>query len=497
MKHLRWYDHISVNLFWLALNIRNNSINVFLPYLLVGFVDENVRNSALGGIRTAGLVIAMLVQPAMGLLSDRSTSRFGRRRPYIFVGVLLDLIFLAMIAFSWDFGSLLVAILLVQFSGNISHGALQGLIPDLVPEDQRGLASGVKGVMELLPLILVSFTIANIVAAGRFRLAVLVAGAGLLAIMLLTMLLVKETPLIEKPDLSLWSLMRIVVGVLAGIGGGALVGVLAGGSVWAISWLAGGAQAGLFSFVHLNRAQAIGIGLGGMVAMAVAVVTGVAAGVRVNLGGEAARQNRPFTWWMVNRLFFLAAVTSVQTYAPFFLMFAFKIEREAAAKMNGQLLVAVGLSTLLTALPGGWLSDRFGHRRLAALSGWMGALGTAMLLGAIWVPRLWLLYVAGIILGLAVGLFTATNWALGTTLVPRQEAGRYLGISNLAGAGAGMIGTGIGGPVADALNGYLPGLGYFALFACYAGLLVLSVVSLRGVKEEKRLATEGTKFAEG
>ena len=81
-------------------------------------------------------------------------------------------------------------------------------------------------------------------------------------------------------------------------------------------------------------------------------------------------------------------------------------------------------------------------------------------------------------------MFVTTNWALGTRVVPSAEAGRYLGISNLAGAGAGMIGTGIGGPIADALNAVLPGLGYFAIFASYAVLFVLSVVSLKGVKLE-------------
>jgi len=87
-----------------------------------------------------------------------------------------------------------------------------------------------------------------------------------------------------------------------------------------------------------------------------------------------------------------------------------------------------------------------------------------------------------VVLGLAVGSFTASNWALGTNLVPQEEAGRYLGVSNLAGAGAGMVGSGIGGPVADLLNGYAPGVGYFALFAAYAVLFALSVVTLRWVR---------------
>jgi len=112
MKKLRWYDYVTLNLFWFGLNIRNTALgSIFMPYLVGLFAPEALKNSALGGMRAAGLVIAMLVQPAMGLLSDRSTSRFGRRRPYILVGALLDLVFLAAIALSWDYWSLLVAVL--------------------------------------------------------------------------------------------------------------------------------------------------------------------------------------------------------------------------------------------------------------------------------------------------------------------------------------------------------------------------------------------------
>ena len=48
-----------------------------------------------------------------------------------------------------------------------------------------------------------------------------------------------------------------------------------------------------------------------------------------------------------------------------------------------------------------------------------------------------------------------------------------------------MIGSGIGGPVADALNARLPGLGYFAIFAAYAVLFLLSTLSLRGVQSSQ------------
>jgi MFS family permease len=165
-------------------------------------------------------------------------------------------------------------------------------------------------------------------------------------------------------------------------------------------------------------------------------------------------------------------------------MYAFHLNGETAATMNGQLITVVGVFTLFSALVSGWLSDRLGQKRLVALSGYLAVLGTLVLLGTIWLPSLGLMYVAGCILGLSAGLFMTTNWALGTRLIPPAEAGRYLGISNLAGAGAGMIGTGIGGPVADYLNASLPGLGYFVIFAGYGVLFLLSIASLRWISEK-------------
>ncbi len=478
MKRMRWYDYLTVNLFWLGLNIRNTAVgSVFTPYLVALFVPAGRQNTALGVISTAGLIIAMLVQPAAGLLSDRSTSRFGRRRPFIFVGVLFDIVFLVAIGLSGSYWMLLVATLLIQFSANVSHGPLQGLIPDLVPEDQRGRASAVKAVLELVPIVLVGFTIAQLVGRGHLMWAIAATAVTLLITMLLTLVFVKETPLKEKPTVSLKIPMLRVLGMLAGIALGAAAGLIGGGAL--------GGLAGLIAwpFTGGTTALAVGVGIGGAVAMAVAVVAGVWSGALATIGRDARRQSS-FTWWVVNRLLFLAAVTSIQGFAPFFLMYAFNVNAETAASMNGNLMTVIGLFVILSALPGGWVSDRLGPKRVAGASGLISALGSIILLAAIWVPDMVVIYVAASIIGLGAGLFMTANWALGTGLVPADEAGRYLGISNLAGAGAGMIGKGIGGPIADYMNGYLPGLGYFAIFACYALLFALSTVSLVWVRKK-------------
>ena len=473
MKRLRWFDFLSINLFWLGLNIRNTAVgSIFMPVLVEHYAPAEWINTALSAMRTAGLIIAMLIQPAAGIFSDRSTSRYGRRRPFILIGTLLDLLFLAAIGLSWNYWSLLVAVLLIQFSSNISHGPLQGLIPDLVPEDQRGRASSIKALLELAGIFLVGVSIAKIAAAGYMGWAIVVTGAGLLIMALVTMFTVKEHPLEEKPTVPFWPPMLRVLGMLAGILLGGLAGLIGGGLI--------GAIAGLIAWPFTGQSAAIlvAVGLGGAMAMIIAVLIGVWAGSLATIGREA-RQHSSFVWWIINRLLFLAAVTSLQGFAIYFFMYAFKIEVDPATNLFGNLLSVVGVFTLISALLAGWLADRFSHKLLLGLSGILATLGAIVLLGTIWVPNESLIYVAGTMLGMASGVFMTTNWAMGTNLVPPAEAGRYLGISNLAGAGAGMIGAGIGGPVADYLNQSIPGVGYFAIFAAYAVLFALSAVSLK------------------
>jgi MFS family permease len=479
MSRLHWYDYLSINLFWLGLNIRNTAVgSIFMPYLVERYASPDWKNTALSAMSTAGLIIAMLVQPAAGLVSDRSTSHYGRRRPFILTGTLLDLLFLAAIGLSWNYWSLLVAVLFIQFSANVSHGPLQAIIPDLVPEDQRGRASAIKALFELLPIFLVGISIAIMVSNGQLGWAIAVTGAGLLITALVTILTVKEQPLREKPNIPFWPpmvrvfgmLAGILVGAVAGLVGGGLLGGLAGG----ITWLLAGKSAALPVFV----------GLGGAIAMIIAVVVGVWAGSLATLGKDA-RQHSSFIWWIVNRLFFLAAITSLQRFALYFLMYAFAINIDQATALFGRLITVLGIFILLSAFGAGWLADRFNHKLLVALSGIVAAIGGAVLLVTIWIPSETLIYVAGTILGVATGVFMTTNWAMGTNLVPSAEAGRYLGISNLAGAGAGMIGGSIGGPVADYLNLGRPGLGYFAIFAAYVVLFALSAASLKFIRAGK------------
>lgn len=475
-RALRWYDMISINIYFTGLTTLSQTMTpLVVPLLVQQFVGEARQGTYYGTIRLWSLMVALLVQSLMGLLSDRSTLRWGKRRPFIFIGTLANLVIITLIGFSASlegmtgYWVLFFLLLLMMVAANTAHGAVQGLIPDLVPEEQRGRYSGVKALLEVpIPLIIVSFTIGRLIANGQMWAALFVCMAILLVTMLITML-APEKPLIEKPAPLDWMpFVRLVLMT-------ALFTVVILGMGWLVNTL--GSQVNPAS----NASFMISMGLLGLIAMGIAVAVGVYFSVRLSIGSEA-KDNPNFTWWVVNRLAFLVGSTNLASFAVYFLQGRMGIERELAAKPASQLLLIVGVFILFLALPSGWLADKFGRKPLVAISGIVAALGTLVLILA---PNMTVIYAGGVLVGAGTGLFYAANWALGTDLVPKEQAGRYLGISNLAGAGAGAVGAYIGGPIADSFTlnlPTLPGIGYVVLFAIYGMLFLFSVLALTKIK---------------
>jgi hypothetical protein len=90
----------------------------------------------------------------------------------------------------------------------------------------------------------------------------------------------------------------------------------------------------------------------------------------------------------------------------------------------------------------------------------------------------------GSIIGAGIGVFVTANWALANDLAPAGEAGKFLGLTNLATAGSAAISR-LTGPGIDWLNALRPGanLGYAALFSGAAAFALLSLLALRRVPE--------------
>ena len=470
MKRLRWHQLIAINLGWLGLGITSASMTpLILPFMVQQFVPDNLKNTLYGQLRFYGLMVALFVQPLAGMLSDRCGSRLGRRRPYVLAGALLSSLAVGALGLATGYWFLFAASLFQQAGSNTAHGALQGLIPDLVPAEDRVKASGYKAVMELLPIVIVSFTVARMLDSGDLGAGLgFVIGAVLIS-MLTLVATVRDKPAGADCEERIWPRVWRI-GLLA-----ASFLVIVQGLLRATLWLSRQVVG------PLNVALPT-VGLAGLVAILGAIILGVWISIRLGLGSEVCHHG-DFTWWVISRLLFLAAAGAVQGFALYYLQDVLGVRN--AASVTAQLMMVMGGLTVVSAVLSSRLSRQFGRLPVLAGSGVMAALGTCLLVFA---QDLSLVYVSGVFLGLAGGTFMATNWAVGTDLVPPEDAGRFLGISNLAGAGAGAVSNGIGGPLADYFNALQPGAGYLVAFCIFAVCFLLSSLVLFRLRPERLAA---------
>jgi MFS family permease len=145
---------LRLSVYWLGLVAVFSGIGVILQERIKDLVpDPTIQYTTLGIIQAAGVLIAVIVQPTIGSISDYTISRFGRRKPYILIGTLLDMVFLVGLATSNTVLAVAAFVVLLQFSSNFAQGPFQGYVPDLVPASQVGLASGMVGLFQVLGIV--------------------------------------------------------------------------------------------------------------------------------------------------------------------------------------------------------------------------------------------------------------------------------------------------------------------------------------------------------
>jgi len=195
-------DYIKITIFGFALAALWGSLHtIVMPLRLLDFVAEPEKNTYLGLLTFAGLILAIIVQPIAGAISDRSSFQWGRRRPYILIGAIAAMLFLPGIGLAGSYIAIFFIYCLLQISGNMAQGPYQAFIPDLVPEGRRGLASGVKTLLEIVGGVALLYPIAFFMdryfagqGASWLWLALCALTIVLLGAMIATLLTVKERP---------------------------------------------------------------------------------------------------------------------------------------------------------------------------------------------------------------------------------------------------------------------------------------------------------------
>ncbi len=135
-----------------ALAFASTSLLFVAPLL----VTLALKVSALVGIKQApsslalvagtGALLAIFANPFFGRMSDRTTSRFGKRRPWMVIGLTAGSIGILIVALAPSVAVVLVGWCVAQLSFNALLAAMAAVIPDQIPTAQRGLISGVLGV---------------------------------------------------------------------------------------------------------------------------------------------------------------------------------------------------------------------------------------------------------------------------------------------------------------------------------------------------------------
>lgn len=189
-----------ISVFWFAINFHWSALLVIvIPSQLLNYVADANKGRYLGLLLGIGAVVVLISQPLFGAISDRAAFGVGRRRPFIFIGVLGNIIGLSIMYLARSFSIFLIGFLLVQLMNNIAAAPYQALLPDLVPHSQRGSASGYMGLMLILSQVAAFGTVGLLVSEGHLLLTYSIIAVLLFVLMVITIMFVKEVP-IEKPE---------------------------------------------------------------------------------------------------------------------------------------------------------------------------------------------------------------------------------------------------------------------------------------------------------
>ncbi|HEY8983627.1 MAG TPA: MFS transporter [Streptomyces sp.] len=153
--------------------------------------------SVTGVVSGVGALFALVGNPWAGKLSDRCTSRFGMRRPFVLGGMLGGTLGTAVIIWAPNMGMLIVGCSIVQLAYNTALAGIVAVVPDQVPEDQRGKFSGLLGLCQFLALGVAAYAV-DLVAGNMALMFAVPALFGLLAVVPLLVVL-RDRVRTEKP----------------------------------------------------------------------------------------------------------------------------------------------------------------------------------------------------------------------------------------------------------------------------------------------------------
>lgn len=118
--------------------------NAFVPLYLDNYLAST---AVIGFMMTIDNYFAMFLQPWIGHRSDKTVTKFGRRMPYLMLGMPLAALFTVLIPLHNGFITLLICMILMNLSMSLFRSPTVALMPDITEEAKRTKANGIINFM--------------------------------------------------------------------------------------------------------------------------------------------------------------------------------------------------------------------------------------------------------------------------------------------------------------------------------------------------------------
>ncbi|GAA4161009.1 MFS transporter [Gryllotalpicola daejeonensis] len=174
--------------------------------------DDAHRVGALSLVTGVGAFFAFVANPIAGALSDRTTSRYGMRKPWLLAGVIGGVVGLVIIAVAGAVWQVVIGWALAQTAFNAAQAAFQAVLPDQVDEARRAKVAGWVGTGQNVSA-LVGIGIATILAGAGIAtswMIIIPAALGLIGVVLFALVL--RDRVLDRADAEPFHLGRFFAG---------------------------------------------------------------------------------------------------------------------------------------------------------------------------------------------------------------------------------------------------------------------------------------------
>lgn len=135
--------------------------------LRVGQLVPDEKAEALAFVASLGAAAALFANPVFGALSDRSTLRWGQRRPFIIGGLFFGGLAVMAIGFADSIAGVAIGWVAAQLAFNAAITALVAILPERIPHAMRGRVAGFMGMAPQLGIVGGTFLIQLVGTEGH------------------------------------------------------------------------------------------------------------------------------------------------------------------------------------------------------------------------------------------------------------------------------------------------------------------------------------------